>query len=141
MNKLKLALCLLCLLCLCKISFAGDSHQDDSTHAVVYTVVDDQGNHVSGQTIRLTMYNPKTNKYYDFADGAWENLSTVSSLHRSMTENATNWTYFTTVTVDSSTLVSADVVMTVSNDDASYGDMQSESVNFDRLEDMIRINR
>src|SRR3990167_6421345 len=128
---------ILLLLIACFIAtpcFAGDTHQSDSTHSVVYTVADDEGNHVTGQTIRLTLYNPKSNQYYDFSDNTFKSLSSVTTLHRSLNENATSGIYFTTITIDNATRVSADVVVTVSNDSSAYGDLQSESVSFDRLE-------
>ena len=34
---------------------AGDMHFDDETHNVVYTIIDTNGNHVTGQTARLTV--------------------------------------------------------------------------------------
>ena len=136
-----LGIAILCILLMYGRAFSGDYHQDDSQHAVVYTVTDASGNHVTGQTIRLTLYRPSDNKYYDFSDNTFDNLSSVTTLHRSLTENATSGMYFTTVTVDNATLVSADVVITVSNDDGTYGDQQSESVYFDRLEQIVKIHR
>lgn len=138
---MSLKLIALFLILLCSQAYAGDYHQSDSTHVVVYTVADAAGDHVTGQTIRLTMYRPATNQYYDFSDGTWKALSSVTTLHRTMNENATSGMYFTTVTIDTATLVSADVVMTVSNDNATYADLQSEAVYFDRIERVIKINR
>ena len=132
---------ILLFLLITSIAYASDTHQSDSTHVVAYTVADAAGNHVSGQTIRLTLYNPKTNQYYDFSDNTFKAQSSVTTLHRTMNENNVNGVYFTTVTIDNSTLVSSDVIMTVSNDSGTYGDLQSETVSFDRLEDMILINR
>lgn len=122
-------------------AFAGDYHQKDSRHVVVYTVADGSGNHVTGQTIRLTIYDPSANQYYDFNDSTFKALSSVTTLHRSLNENATSGIYFTTITIDNSTLVSRDIVMTVSNDDGTYGDLQSESIYFDRLEQVVKIHR
>src|SRR3990167_6492275 len=129
------------LLFLTSLVYAGDYHQADSTHTIVYTVSDASGNHVAGETVRLTLYRPATNQYYDFSDNTWKNLSSVTTLHRTLNENATSGIYFSTVTIDTSTMISADVVITVSNDSGVYGDLQSESVYFDRIKRLIKINR
>lgn len=131
----------LLMLLISSIAYAGDYHQNDSQHALTYVILDDNGDVVSGQTVRATLYRPRDNTYYDFNDGTFKALASVTTLHRTMTENATNGTYYTTVSVDNGTIVSGDIVMTVSNDSAVYKDKQSYSVYFDRLEKVIKINR
>lgn len=123
------------------VSFAGDYHQDDSQHVVAYNVTDSNGDFVSGQTVRLTVYKPRDNTFFDFSDSTFKALASVSTLHRTLNENATASIYFTTMTIDSASLISNDIVMTVSNDNATYGDTQSEVVYFDRLEQQVKIHR
>ena len=70
-------------------AFAGDYHQDDAQHVVLYNVTDSSGNHVTGETIRLTMYQVRNNTFFDFSDNTFKALGSVTTLHRTMNENAT----------------------------------------------------
>ncbi len=121
--------------------WAGDYHQNDSQHVVTYNVTDNNGNHVSGETVRLTLTQPRNNTFFDFNDNSFKALSSVTTLHRVMSENATGGFYFTTISVDSGTLISSDVVCTISNESATYADNQSEAIYFDRLERVVKIHR
>ena len=53
------------------VAIAGDYHQEDSTHMVIYTVVDTSGNHVTGETIRLTLRSQDSVNYYDFSNNTY----------------------------------------------------------------------
>ena len=122
-------------------AFAGDYHQDDAQHVVLYNVTDSSGNHVTGETVRLTMYQVRNNTFFDFDDNTFKALGSVTTLHRTMNENATGGFYFTTVTIDSASLVSSEIVCTISNESASYADTVSEAIYFDKLEQLIKIHR
>ena len=137
----QIALVLLAILLVSSQSFAGDGHQNDSNHVVVYTVTDGSGNHVTGQTVRLTMFRPRNNQYFDWSDSTWKIIGSVTTLHQTMIENATSGIYYYTISNDNGTLISGDIICTVSNEAALYADTVSESIHFDRLEKIVKINR
>jgi len=126
---------------LCRYAHAGDYHQNDSAHLVVYSVTDSTGQPVSGQTVRLTLWQPRTNRYFDWSDSTFKAIGSVTTLSQTMNENTTNNAYYYTISVDNGTIISGDVICTVSNESATYGDHQSEAIYFDRLEKIVRINR
>lgn len=121
--------------------YAGDYHQNDSAHLVIYTVTDSSGNPVSGETVRLTLWRPRDNKYFDWSDSTWDAIGSVTTLHQTMLYNATSGVYYYTISNDNGTLISGDIVCTISDESATYGEQQSEAVYFDRLEKIVRINR
>lgn len=137
----QIALVLLAILLVSGQSFAGDGHQNDSSHTVVLSVEGADGNHVTGQTIRLTLFRPRDNRYFDWSDSTWDPLGSVTTLHQTMNENATSGFYFYQISNDNGRIVSGEVVCTVSNEAALYATTQSEVVYFDRLESIVKINR
>ena len=138
---MKKLLIFLLILLFSTFAWAGDYHQNDSQHVVTYNVTDSNGNHVAGETVRLTLSQPRNNTFFDFSDNMFKAIGSVTTLHRVMSENATGGFYYTTISIDSGTLVSSDIVCTVSNESAIYADNQSETVYFDRLEKQVKINR
>jgi len=128
------------LLLITTFAHASDYHQDDSTHMIVYTIVDTSGNHVTGETVRLTVRSWDSVNYYNFTDDTWGTFSTANS-HKTLNEDATGGFYFYPMTIDSATLNSGDYVLIVSNESATYADVQAESVNFDNMGNLIRIHR
>ena len=122
-------------------AFGSTYHQKDSTHTLIYTITDLSGNHVSGQTVRLTVKSHDAVNYYDFDDGSWGLFGSITTKHATLHEDADGGLYFYQLTVDSARRISGDAVFIISNDDATYGDLQAESVNFDTIGEQIRTHR
>lgn len=121
--------------------WAGDFHVNNSTHLVAYVITDTNGDHVSGQTTRLTVRSWDNVAYLDWHDGAWKSFTSCSTPHKTMLEDSSGGFYYYPVTIDNATMVSGDFVFIVSNDDATYGDLQVEVVNFSALGDLVKIHR
>ena len=132
---------LLLMVLLATPAYAGDYHQNDSEHLISVNVNDSSGNFVSGETIRLTLWKPKTNSFFDFSDNSFKPIGSVTTLHRVLSQNNTMETYFTTISVDNGRVISGDIVCTVSSESATYGFTSSEVIYFDRLEKQVQINR
>lgn len=120
---------------------AGDMHFDDETHNVVYTIIDTNGNHVTGQTARLTVRSSDNINYWDWDDSNWEAFNSATTPHQTMTEDADGGFYWMTFTADNAVIASGDLVFIVSNDNATYADLQAESVSFSNLNNLIKIHR
>lgn len=126
---------------LCRYAYAGDYHQNDSAHVLTYTIIDTSGNPVAGETVRVTLWRPHDNKYFDWSDNSWKLIGSVTTLSKTLGENATGGLYYTTISNDNGALISADIVCVVSNESATYSDHQATSISFDRLEKIVKINR
>lgn len=119
---------------------AGDYHQRTQSHPVVYIITDASGNPVTGQTPKLQVIRSQDGLVLDHNDNTFKS-SGWTTRYATMTYNIPGEYYQRTVSIDSTTLISGDYVCVVSNDDAIYGDQQSEVVTFDTLNDLIKINR
>ena len=122
------------------IAHASDYHQDGQGHMVSYTVTDSSGNPVTGQTIRLSVQRVTDGAFLDFSDNTFKPSGWTTRL-TTMSYQSMGEYYGRVVSMDSSALFSSDVVFIVSNDDATYGDMQHEVVNFDNINNLIKIQR
>jgi len=131
----------LLILITCGVAYAGDYHQDDSTHTFIYTVTNSSGNHVTGQTVRITLKSADTINYFDFNDSTWGAFSGLTTPHQTILEDANGGFYFYTLTIDSAVLNSGDYVIIVSNEDSTFADLQAESFNVDRIGNLIKIHR
>lgn len=144
MNYLRQAIFLLLIMTaivfITKMAFAGDSHQRTQSHRVVYFVTDSSGKPVTGQTVRLQVQRVSDDAVLDFSDNTFK-FSSWTTRYATMPYNAGGEYYMYTISIDSSRLVSGDYVCIVSNDDATYGDRNGEVVNFDTLNDLIKMNR
>lgn len=131
---------LLFTLFLSTLAYAGDYHQRTQSHPVVYVVTDSNGDPVSGQTVLLQVVRSKDGLALDHSDNTFKS-SGWTTRYATMDYNTSGEYYQRTISVDSSTLISGDYVCIISNDDATYADMQVEVVTFDTLGDLIKINR
>lgn len=122
-------------------AFASDYHQRGQAHTVLLTISDSSGDPVSGQTPRVGIKSTNTGLWYDFADGTFKAPNATTTLFQTMTYDNTGGFYYRIVSIDTSTLVSLDAVTVISNDDATYGFIGAESVEWDSMADKIKINR
>ena len=121
-------------------AFASDYHQSGQNHSVTYTVTDSSGNPVSGQSVGLALYRVSDSTYYDFGDATFKGSSWTTRTVL-MSYNSTDGYYYRIISVDNGGIISGEYIAIVSNDDATYGDTQAESFEYERLDKMIRIQR
>jgi len=121
--------------------FAGDLHQDDETHTVIYSPVNSSGDFQSGLLVRLTVKSFDNVSYFDFSDSIWKNTADLVTPFTTMNEDNYGGFYWYPFTMDSATLVSGDYVFIVSNEDATFGTVLTESVTFTNTHNLIRIHR
>lgn len=126
---------------LCVWAYAGDLHEDDSTHRIVYTINDGNGDHVTGQTPRITIVSWDGVNYYDFNDSQWESWGSATTKHQAMNEDSSAGYYWLTVTLDMATVQSGDITVILSNDDTTYADYQAEVINYTNTGQLIKIHR
>ena len=131
---------LLFSLFLTTFAFAGDYHQRTQSHKVVYVVADSSGNPVTGQTLRLQVQRVSDGLILDHSDNTFKS-SGWTTRYATMNYDDKGEYYQRTISIDSARMISGDYVCIVSNDDATYGDQQTEVVNFDSVNDLIKINR
>jgi len=121
------------------LALAGDYHESDGTHQIIYTIVDSSGNHVTGETVRLTVRSHDSVNYYSWTNATWGAFSPDSQV--TINEDSSGGFYHYTFTADAARLVSGDYVFIISNESASFADLQAETVHFGQLGDLIRIHR
>ena len=93
---------LIAILLISSVAIAGDFHGDDETHTITYTIIDTNGEPVSGETVRLTVKSSDNVNYYDFSDASWDTFANITTKHRVFTEDANGGFYFTTISIDNS---------------------------------------
>lgn len=123
-----------------KVAYAGDYHQSDQSHRVVYVITDNNGNPVTGQTVRIAVQRVSDDAFLDFNDNIFKTSGWTTRLG-TMNYNVAGEYYQRQISIDQATRVSNDYVCIISNDDATYGDQQVEVVHFDNLKNLIKINR
>lgn len=120
--------------------FASDYHQNDQNHAVTYTITDNTGQPVSGQSVGLSIYRVSDSKFFDWTDGTFK-ASGWTKRTVLMPYNSTGEFYSRIISIDNGGIVSGEYLAIVSNDDTTYGDTQTEAFEIDNLSRLIKINR
>lgn len=141
MKKETLALLLLALVSTATV-WAGDTHQIGQGHKIIYTITTISGDPVKNITCRTSVSRSSDGKFFDWSTGAFSAAPTTRL--KTMSYNPTGEFYEAFMTMDSAimtTLASEDVVITVSNDDATYGDYQADTVSWNATENIIKIQR
>lgn len=138
----RIALLAVGILCITVSAFAGDTHNDHEPHTITYSVTDFSGNPVSGLTPRIAIKNVRTAQYYDFNDSTFKAPASATTLFADMAFDQTGGFYQRIYTMDNATvLISGDLVVIASLDDATYGDTQAESIAWSNVNNLIRSNR
>lgn len=122
----------------CRKSFA-DQERGDS-YRVVYTILDGNGNPVTGQTVSLKVQRVSDDAVLDFSDNRFKFSGWTTKL-ATMSYQTEGEYYTRTISPDSATNTQTAYVLIVSNDDSTYADQQAELVNFGKTDDLIRIHR
>jgi len=135
----KLILFILALM-FCQTAQAADYHMRGQKHRVTYTVTDNQGKPVTGETVLLQIQRVSDDAVYDFSSSDFK-FSGWTTRYNTMAYNAAGEYYTYTFSQDAARFNAGEYVMVISNDSATYGDRQSASVFFDKTQDDIRINR
>lgn len=102
--------------------YVGDAHD------VIYTVTDDAGDHVTGESPTLLVRRDSDGFVYDWADATFKNSGWTTKT-TALTENATDGYYFKKWTPPGSETASNSYTFVVDNANTNtYGDHQAESV-------------
>lgn len=128
------------LLLLCTNAYASDTHERGDSHKVTYVVTDSDGNPVSGQTVRIQLQRVSDDAIYDFSSSSFK-FSGWTTRYETMTYSPTGEYYYRVITPDSAINVTTEYCAIVSNDNATYGDQQTECFVFGRTNDLVRIHR
>ena len=120
--------------------YAGDYHQNDQAHRVVYVITDITGKPVAGETVNFSLERSKDNSFFDWSDNTFKTSGWGQRLYV-MSYDTVGEYYYKIITIDSGALISCDYVCYISNDSATYGDRQAEVISYDRLERIVKINR
>lgn len=109
-------------------------------HQLVYNVLDVSGNHVAGQTVTLQIKKVSTGAWFDFSDSTFKTSGWISKT-TNLSEDATNGFYFYTFNPPASETSAEQYQFVVDNADATYGDHQSEVVDYQDLASQTVVNR
>ena len=123
-----------------KLSFAGDTHYSDESHRVTYSIVDSSGDPVAGQTVTLAVGRSTDNKFLDFNDNTFKS-SGWTSRTVSMSYDTVGEYYYRVITIDQAVTITSDYCATISNDNATYADHQTECWGVSNLNDLIKTHR
>ncbi len=122
-------------------AYAGDTHQDTQGHAVTVAITDSNGDPVTNQSPRVAVKRVSDGLYLDHSDGTFKAASAATTLYGSMAFDQAGGFYMRVITIDQGILVSGDFVTIVSNDDSTYGFTAAESIEWDNLNNLIKIHR
>ncbi len=124
------------------IVFAGDTHQDTQSHAVVVVITGGSGRPATGETVRLNVKRVSDEAYLDFDDLDFDFMSDpITTPWQTMNEDVVNGTYWIVVTLDTATLVSGDYITTISVDSGSNQSHATEVISWNETHNLIRIHR
>lgn len=126
-----IGLLIVCLSFNCAPSFANVRNVQDN-FKFVYTIVDSLGAHVSGQTVALRIQRASDGYFYDFADSTFKNSGWTNKTVN-LSEDATNGLYYYTFDPPASETAAQQYVFIVDNTNGTYGDHQSQVVNYQSM--------
>lgn len=113
--------------------FAATRNIGDN-YKLTYTIVDDSGDSVSGETVSLKIQKASTGSWYDFADSTFK-ASGWTSKTTTLSEDATNGLYAYTFTPPSSETDAEQYLFCIDNASLVYGDHQCETVTYQQFAD------
>lgn len=98
-------------------------------YQLVYHVLDVSGNHVTGETVTLAIKKISNGYWFDFDDSTFKNTGWTSKT-TNLTEDSTDGFYYYTFTPPGSETAVDEYQFLVDNASATYGDHQSETVQY-----------
>jgi len=130
MNRI-LSICLCCLLMFPIYATALTRHiQDD--YQFTYVILDTSGDHVTGQTPTIAIKKASNAYWLDFSDSTFK-TSGWTNKTITLTEDATNGIYYYTFNPPASETAAEQYIFVVDNSDATYGDHQTLSVEYQNI--------
>lgn len=99
---------------------------------LVYHVLDVSGNHVTGQTVTLQIKKTSTGDWFDFSDSTFKAAGWTSKT-TNLAEDAINGFYYYTFNPPASETAAEEYQFLIDNADATYGDHQSETVQYQQI--------
>lgn len=130
------------IISLIMFTLAGEVFSRDigNPYKFVYTIVDVDGAHVSGQTPTVKIQKSSNGYWYDFSDGTFKNSGWTSKTV-TLTEDATNGIYYYTFTPPASETSAEVYIFVVDNVDATYADHGSLAVEYQSYVNEIKRSR
>ncbi len=101
---------------------------------LIYSIADDDGNHVSGETVSLKIKKISNGHYYDFNDNAFK-ASGWTDKSANLSEDSTEGFYYYTFNPPASETAAEQYQFIVDNASLVYGDHQSLTVDYQKLFD------
>lgn len=117
------------ILFISSIALASPIRNIGEPHQTVYCVVDENGNHVTGQTVALKIKKVSNGYWYDFNDSTFKNTGWTSK-SVNLSEDSTEGYYYYTWTPPSGETTPEQYLFIIDNANAVYGDHQGEEVNY-----------
>jgi len=124
MKKIFFTILFLCVLC-CPVY--GITRNLGDTHLVQYTLIDVDGNPVSGDTVILQIQRVSDDYWWDFDDSTFKNSGWTDSDLQLSYETMGEYYYYKFVPTDTS---ADEYIFVVDNVSTTYGDHQAEVVSY-----------
>ena len=126
MKKIIIFLCLGLFLCFPVL--ASDRNVQDN-HKIIYHVLNTTGQHVSGQTVSLSIQKVSNSYFFDFSDSTFK-ASGWTSKTVTMTDDSTNGFYYYLFNPPATETGTNEYLFVVDNTNATYADHRSELVSY-----------
>lgn len=97
-----------------------------------YSILNETGTFVSGQTPEISICKTSNNYFYDFNDSTFKQLGWTTK-YKALTEDTTNYTYFYSFVPPSTETSSEQYLFFVRNLDSSYRDSQNIIVSYQNV--------
>lgn len=130
MKKRDLILTVLAALTIAAAPAASASVRNvQDNHAITYSVIDSNGDHVSGQTVSLKIQKVSTGHWFDFDDSTFK-ASGWTSKSTNLSEDSTEGFYYYVFNPPASETTAEQYRFCVDNASGTYGDHQCEVISY-----------
>lgn len=130
--KMRLFLFLACFAVLFPLAAGAAVRDVQDNYLFGYHVIDSDGNHVTGQTVALKIMRASDGYWFDFSDSTFKN-SGWSSKSANLSEDSTEGRYYYTWNPPASETGAEQYLFCADNADATYGDHQCETVDYQNI--------
>ncbi len=128
MKSIVLGLMLAAVAAFGDLSFAATKQVQDN-YQFTYSITDEHGDHVSGQTVTLKIKKVSNGYFFDFADSSFKN-SGWTQQSANLTEDSTHGYYYYTFNPPASETTEDSYQFVIDNASLTYGDHQSFIVDY-----------
>lgn len=127
----KLFLLMFLLFLFCSNVYAAIVRDIADTHRLSYTIIDADGNPISGQAVTLRIHKASTSDWYDFSDKTFKQSPIQSTINLSY--DPTGEYYFYDFSPPPSETQTEQYIFIIDNVSSDYGDHQQEVVNYQAI--------